>query len=138
MPEYELLAPDETDRPRGLSLLPPESPADVFFDMEGFPLIDDGREYLFGACHYDGGELRFRDWWAHSPDQERRAFESFVQWAHGRWREHPELHIYHYNRYEVTALRRLMGKTGPASRRLTNCCGAAYSWTSTGLSARRR
>jgi uncharacterized protein len=112
MPEYELLAPNETDGPRGLSLLPPESPADVFFDMEGFPLIDDGREYLFGACHYDGSELRFRDWWAHSPDQERCAFESFVQWVHGRWREHPELHIYHYNHYEVTALRRLMGKYG--------------------------
>ena len=23
----------------------------MFFDMEGFPLIDDGREYLFGACY---------------------------------------------------------------------------------------
>ena len=111
-PAYELLTPDETDGPRGLSLLPRESPADVFFDMEGFPLIDDGREYLFGACYYDGSELRFRDWWAHSPDQERRAFESFVQWVHARWREHPELHIYHYNHYEVTALRRLMGKYG--------------------------
>lgn len=111
-PAYELLAPDETDGPRGLSLLPPGSPADVFFDMEGFPLIDDGREYLFGASYYDRGELCFRDWWAHSPDQERRAFESFVQWAHARWREHSELHIYHYNHYEVTALRRLMGKYG--------------------------
>jgi uncharacterized protein len=97
VPAYELLTPDETDGPRGLSLLPPESAADVFFDMEGFPLIEDGREYLFGACYYDAGALRFRDWRAHSPDQERRAFESFVQWVHARWREHPELHIYHYN-----------------------------------------
>ncbi|MBV8847256.1 MAG: TM0106 family RecB-like putative nuclease, partial [Bryobacterales bacterium] len=112
VPAYELLTPDEADGPRGLSLLPLESMADVFFDMEGFPLIDDGREYLFGASYYDGGEVRFRDWWAHSPAQERRAFESFVQWVHARWREHPELHIYHYNHYEVTALRRLMGKYG--------------------------
>jgi uncharacterized protein len=111
-PEYELLTPDETDGPRGLSLLPPASPGDVFFDMEGFPLIDDGREYLFGTCYYEAGGLRFRDWWAHSPEQERRAFESFVRWAHDRWREHPDLHIYHYNHYEVTALRRLMGKYG--------------------------
>jgi hypothetical protein len=81
-------------------------------NMEGFPLIDDGREYLFGAGYYDDGELRFRDWWAHSPDQERHAFKSFVRWVHGRWREHPDLHIYHYNHYEVTALRRLMGKYG--------------------------
>ena len=112
VPAFELLSPDETDGPRGLSLLPPESPADVFFDMEGFPLIDDGREYLFGACYYDAGELRFRDWWAHSPDQERRTFESFVRWVHGRWREHPELHIFHYSHYEPNALRRLMGKYG--------------------------
>ena len=111
-PAYELLKPDDRDGPRGLSALPPASPADVFFDMEGFPLIDDGREYLFGACYYEDGALRFRDWWAHSPDQEMRAFESFVQWAHARWRANPELHIYHYNHYEVTALRRLMGKYG--------------------------
>jgi predicted RecB family nuclease len=112
VPAYELLTPDETDGPRGLSLLPHQSAADVFFDMEGFPLIDDGREYLFGACYYAAGALRFRDWWAHSPDQERRAFASFVHWAHGRWREHPELHIYHYSHYETNALRRLMGKYG--------------------------
>jgi uncharacterized protein len=92
------------------------SAAAVFFDMEGFPLIDDGREYLFGACYYEAGELRFRDWWAHSPAAEKRAFEWFVQWAHARWREHPDLHIYHYNHYEVTALRRLMGKYGVCER----------------------
>jgi uncharacterized protein len=84
----------------------------VFFDMEGFPLIDDGREYLFGACFYEEGELRFGDWWAHSPAEEKRAFEAFVHWAHGRWQEDRTLHIYHYNHYEVTALRRLMGKYG--------------------------
>jgi predicted RecB family nuclease len=33
-PEYQLLAPDETDGPRGLSLLPLASPGDVFFDMD--------------------------------------------------------------------------------------------------------
>jgi RNase_H superfamily/AAA domain len=84
----------------------------VFFDMEGFPLIDDGREYLFGAGYYDAGELRFRDWWAHSPAEEKRAFESFVRWVHARWQQDRSLHIYHYNHYEVTALRRLMGKYG--------------------------
>ena len=112
VPAYELLTPDQTDGPRGLYLLPPPSKSDVFFDMEGFPLIDDGREYLFGACFYEEGELRFGDWWAHSPAEEKRAFEAFVHWAHGRWQEDRTLHIYHYNHYEVTALRRLMGKYG--------------------------
>ena len=112
VPSYRLLAPDQTDGPRGLFLLPPVCGEDVFFDMEGFPLIDDGREYLFGACYYEGGELQFRDWWAHSPTEEKRAFESFVSWVHARWKADPNLHIYHYNHYEVTALRRLMGKYG--------------------------
>jgi len=111
-PRYDLLEPSQADGPLGLSLLPPKSAGDVFFDMEGFPLIDDGREYLFGACYYEANELRFRDWWAHSPAEEKRAFESFVRWAHARWREYSDLHIYHYNHYEVTALRRLMGKYG--------------------------
>ena len=115
-PRYELLAPNQIDGPRGLFLLPPASTGDLFFDMEGFPLIDDGREYLFGVCYHEASELRFCDWWAHSPAEEKRAFESFVQWAHTRWREHPELHIYHYNHYEVTALRRLMGKYGVCER----------------------
>ena len=112
VPAYELLAPGQDDGPRGLSLLPRRSSGDVFFDMEGFPLIDDGREYLFGACYYEGGELRFRDWWAHSPTEEKRAFEAFVRWVHARWQEDRSLHIFHYNHYEVTALRRLMGKYG--------------------------
>jgi len=116
VPRYELLTPHQTDGPRGLFLLPPASAADVFFDIEGFSLIDDGREYLFCACFHEGNESAFRDWWAHSPAEEKRAFESFVLWAHGRWREHPDLHIYHYNHYEVTALRRLMGKYGVCER----------------------
>jgi uncharacterized protein len=33
-----------------------------------------------------------------------------VSWAHERWRQDPSLHIYHYAAYEVTALRRLMGR----------------------------
>src|SRR5207253_7423827 len=81
-----------------------------FFDMEGYPLVDDGREYLFGASFRENGALVFRDWWGHDRQGEKRAFECFVRWAYDRWRRFPDLHIYHYNHYEVTALRRLMGK----------------------------
>jgi predicted RecB family nuclease len=112
IPNYELVTPDESEGPRGLSLLPAPSASDVFFDMEGFPLIDDGREYLFGASFRDGGQLGFRDWWAHTPIDEKHALQSFVWWVHDRWQRDRSLHIYHYNHYEVTALRRLMGKYG--------------------------
>ncbi len=111
-PEYELLPPESAAGPLGLGLLPAASAGDIFFDMEGYPLIEEGREYLFGACFHEHGTLAFRDWWAHDRPAEKRAFEGFVRWAYERWRQFPDLHIYHYNHYEVTALRRLMGKYG--------------------------
>jgi uncharacterized protein len=101
-PDYELLPPDP-ETPLGLALLPAASAGDAFFDMEGFPLVDEAREYLFGACFWENGQLLFRDWWAHDRQAEKRAFEGFVRWAYERWQQFPDLHIYHYNHYEVTA-----------------------------------
>jgi predicted RecB family nuclease len=97
----------------GLSGLPPPSPADVFFDMEGFPLVEGGLEYLFGAATHDSeGRIAFNDWWAHDAAEEKRAFEAFVDWAYARWKAAPQMHIYHYAAYEVSAMRRLMGRYG--------------------------
>jgi uncharacterized protein len=111
-PDFELLPADGAEGPLGLALLPPASDGDIYFDMEGYPLIDEGREYLFGACFRENGALGFRDWWAHDRQAEKKALEGFVTWAYQRWQQFPDLHIYHYNHYEVTALRRLMGKYG--------------------------
>jgi uncharacterized protein len=93
----------------GLATLPPDHPADVFFDMEGYPLIPGGLEYLFGACTRGDkpGSFPFLDWWAHDRAGERLAFEGFVDWVHDRWRNNPGMHIYHYAAYEVSAVRRL-------------------------------
>jgi predicted RecB family nuclease len=95
--------------PVGLAALPPDHPADVFFDMEGYPLVAGGLEYLFGACSRKGrsGSLVFNDWWAHDRDEEKAAFEGFVDWVFNRWLDNPGLHIYHYAAYEVSAVRRL-------------------------------
>ena len=49
-PDFELLPADGAEGPLGLSLLPPASDGDIYFDMEGYALIDEGREYLLGAC----------------------------------------------------------------------------------------
>ena len=46
---YRIIHPDAPESRRGLALLPPPSPLDVYFDMEGYPLVDGGLEYLFGA-----------------------------------------------------------------------------------------
>lgn len=110
IPRYEVLpAHGVNGEPVGLAKLPPNDPADVFFDMEGYPLVAGGLEYLFGLCCWDEAveSLVFKDWWGHDRDEEKLAFEGFVDWVHARWKEHPGLHIYHYAAYEVSAVRRL-------------------------------
>jgi uncharacterized protein len=117
-PLYEVL-PHAEGVARGLALLPPASPGDVFFDLEGFPLIEGGLEYLWGVCcpgswqaEPQPANVQYRDWWAHDTQQERYAFEAFIDWVYGRWQAHPAMHIYHYGNYEIAALRRLMGRFG--------------------------
>lgn len=81
----------------------------MFFDMEGYPLTPGGLEYLFGVCLWDSHRraYEFRDWWAHDREEEKRAFEQFVDWVFDRWQRHPGMHLYHYADYEVSAVRRL-------------------------------
>ena len=89
--------------------MPPDHAGDVFFDMEGYPLVSGGLEYLFGASTLTGeaGKFAFNDWWAHDRDAEKLAFEGFVDWVHDRWKKNSGMHIYHYAAYEVSAVRRL-------------------------------
>lgn len=112
-PEFRVLVPGGDGRPAGLALLPPPSPMDVAFDMEGYPFVEGGLEYLFGVIGADpAGEARFFDWWAHDREGERDAFGGFIDWAFARWKADPAMHIYHYAPYETTALKRLMGRHG--------------------------
>ena len=111
-PNYKVLSHDN-ERSIGLSLLAPHSNFDIFFDLEGFPYIEGGLEYLWGASYFDKeGNRQFKEFWAHNGDEERQAFSNFVDWAFSRWRTDPSMHIYHYGSYEITALRRLMGRYG--------------------------
>ena len=111
-PNFKIL-PHEEGRAIGLALLPPASPNDIFFDIEGYPLVDGGLEYLWGATYFDANDSRaFKDFWAHDQVQEERAFTDFIDWAYGVWLEDPTMHIYHYASYEVSAIRRLMGRYG--------------------------
>jgi predicted RecB family nuclease len=93
----------------GLAALPPDHPTDVFFDIEGYPLLPGGLEYLFGVCFLNERTrtLEFNDWWAHDRDEEKRAFEGFIDWVFERWKSNPGMHIYHYAAYEISAVRRL-------------------------------
>jgi uncharacterized protein len=93
----------------GLAALPLDHKADVYFDIEGYPLLPGGLEYLFGVCFVNEQTitLEFKDWWAHDRTEEKRAFEGFIDWVFERWKSSPDMHIYHYAAYEVSAVRRL-------------------------------
>jgi len=109
-PRYEVLPHiGANGEPVGLAALPPDHPADVFFDMEGYPLVSGGLEYLFGVYsrNRQPGLFNFTDWWAHDRDEEKLAFQGFVDWVFNRWKHNPGMHIYHYAAYEVSAVRRL-------------------------------
>jgi predicted RecB family nuclease len=105
---YELLEP----RPEsGFALLPDPSPGDLFFDFEGNPFWDQegSLEYLWGILDADGG---YEPIFASTREEERAAFEQFVDLVHERLATDPALHVYHYAAYEITQLRRLMGQYG--------------------------
>ena len=105
-PLYELLEPEHG---RGLQRLPEPSPGDVYFDFEGDQYWgDEGLEYLFGTVYSDGGEWRYRADWALSRAEEKRAFETWVDWITDRLERHPDLHVFHYNSYEPVALKAMM------------------------------
>jgi len=85
-PRFELLSRQlgPNGQPAGLAALPPNHPADVFYDMEGFPLVAGGLEYLYGVCFWQSGALQYADWWAHDRAEERSAFEACVDWVYNR------------------------------------------------------
>jgi predicted RecB family nuclease len=117
-PAYEhMTSPPDAIR-QGFALLPPASSEDVCFDIEGYPLVDGGIEYLLGAVTQDGDELVFRDWWAHNRTEEQASLEGFVDWVYARWKHDPAMHVYHYAAYETTALVRLMGRYASREREI--------------------
>lgn len=107
-PVHELL---DIVEERGLSRLPDSALGDIFFDLEGDPFIGlSGQEYLFGFVVEDGGKPAYACRWAANAEEEKQAFEWFVDSVIARWSQDPGLHIYHFGAYEPAALKRLMGR----------------------------
>jgi len=96
----------------GLSHLPEPSAGDIFLDFEGDPFVGEkGLEYLLGY-HFAGqdGSPTYQGHWAVTREQEKAAFEAFIDFVMARLEQHPDLHIYHFGGYERGALTRLMGR----------------------------
>jgi len=111
-PKFEIIKPQPFEK-TGLALLPPHSPQDVFFDIEGYPLEEGGLEYLWGCTYFTpDNTIDFIDFWAHDAEQEKTAFVEFIHWVYQRWQQDSSMHIYHYANYEITACRKLMGRYG--------------------------
>ena len=105
-PKYYILGND-----KGLeNFLPTESPADIYFDIEGDPLINDGLEYLFGYVKGNKETSKFNAIWAHDKNEEKEAIKQLIKFLHQHCLENKNAHIYHYNSYEVNALRKLSQK----------------------------
>lgn len=92
---------------RGFCRVPQSDPGDLFFDMEGDPLITGGLEYLFGFISGPSDKATFKALWAHNSEEEKKAFEDAIDFMVERLKAHPAAHIYHYASYEASALKRL-------------------------------
>ena len=116
--ELELLSPAEG---RGFAILPKPDPADLFFDMEGDPLfIPDGLEYLFGFYYFDNGNPIFKPFWAHDKIEEKQTFQLVIDFITAHLKLYPNAHIYHYNHYEETAIKRLASSLGTRENEIDN------------------
>lgn len=105
-PVYQLLPREEE---KGLFLLPEPDADDVFLDLEGDPMVlPSGREYIFGWYHKD----EYHIIWAEDEAAEKAGFEQFIDTVMTLLDASPNMHIYHFGAYEVSAFKRLMCRYG--------------------------
>jgi uncharacterized protein len=91
----------------GLRRLPAPSPRDLFLDLEGAAFArEGGREFLFGL--WDG--QAHRAWWATNDAEEQAAFEGLIDLIVNVTALDPAMHVYHFNHYEPTALKKLANR----------------------------
>ena len=101
----------------GFALLPEPVDGRPLLRLRGQPVLglDGSLEYLWGILDV---EHDFKPLHAHDHASERLAFETFIDLVHERLAQHPDMHVYHYAQYEITALKRLMGRYGTREQEL--------------------
>ncbi len=84
----------------------PEETREIYFDIEGDPLI--GIEYLFGILVREPGKVEYLAFLAEKPEDEGKAWTDFC--------DHMEklsgTVIYHYGRYELDVIARMSSRYG--------------------------
>lgn len=99
---------------KGLTRLPEPSPSDIYFDIEGDPFCDGGGlEYILGyVIKEKSGKLSYHYHQALNHQQEKVAFETFIDFVMERWKKDEGMFIYHFAPYEPGAIKRLASKHG--------------------------
>ena len=131
-PPFELLNPpvvddaplvDDIDAPEpiGFAALPAPDDGDVFLDFEGHPFWHADAElfFLFGLIERSpAGEWEFVEFWAHNKPEEADATKALIEHLADRRVQFPNMHVYHYNHTERSALERLTVEHGVAELQL--------------------
>lgn len=100
---YVVIKPQS--RATGVASVPAAHPGDLYFDLEGDPFAAiPTLDYLWAYCD---AESTYAHRWAHDADAEREAFRWFLEILERKDDEGGDWHVYHYNSYELTSLRRL-------------------------------
>jgi uncharacterized protein len=104
----------EIKQQTALEQLPKANDGDIWFDMEGDPFANEGGglEYMFGYLIKDIDKYSFSTFDATDSDSEQKAFVDFIDYVRSRREKYPQMHIYHYASYEVSALLRLAQRHG--------------------------
>ena len=105
---------------KGLTRIKPKDEGDLFFDIEGDPLYPNGLEYLFGVYFQEDEDMKFQSYWAHNHAQELETFKEFMDFLSDHTNRYPKAHIFHYNHYETTALKRLACRYAVCEENLDN------------------
>lgn len=114
-PAFERI--EESDDPvfgHGFSLMPAPDDGDVFFDFEGHPFWTPRHDLFFLAgllLRDEQGVWTYDARWAHDRDEEHRMITNLVDFLSTRRRTYPDMHVYHYNHTERSALERLTAGT---------------------------
>ena len=109
----------------GFTLLPPPAEGDLYYDIEGDPLLRDealisgnallraGLEYLHGFAWSDtAGATQYKSFWCFEKSEEKQCYEKLVDFLTEHVARFPASHIYHYSQYEISALKRLSCQYG--------------------------
>ena len=97
---------------RGACLLhlPELNDHDIYLDFEGHPFwqIEHGLIFLFGYLQKREGEWEYVAVWAHDKEEEKEKATELVDFFYDRFKNNPDMHVYHYNHTERVLLADLL------------------------------